>query len=109
MNKQPELIPIGEDRKIKVFLKDLPEGVTMDNVDVTFTLSAGHVSKDSPRASLRKNTDGDYYIPFSTSDLAVGDLIISAHVRIPDEDFEDGKRDEYPTFDPHIKIIPKQK
>lgn len=107
MNKQPELIPMGEDRKLKVFLNDLPDGVTMDNVDVTFTLSAGHASKEYTRAALRKNTDGEYYIPFSTSDLAIGDLLVSAHVRIPDEDYTDGMRDEYPTYDPNIKIIHK--
>lgn len=105
MNRKPQLIPQGEDRKLQVALSNLPDGVSMDTVDVTFTVSSGHSSIDFTRAQLCKTADGKYYLPVETSKLSIGDLKLSAHVRIPDDDFTDGVRNEYPEFDLNVKIV----
>lgn len=105
MNKKPQLIPQGEDRKIEVLLSNLPDGVTMDTVDVTFTVSSGHSSVEFTRDKLCKTADGKYYLPVATDSLSIGDLKLSAHVRIPDNDFADGIRNEYPEFDLNVKIV----
>ena len=105
MNKKPELIPLGEDRKIEIALTNLPDGVTMETVEATYTVKAGHISKDFTSADVRKTMDGKYYLAISTESLAPGDLTLSAHVRIPDGDFADGYRDEYPEFDLNAKIV----
>ena len=105
MNRKPLLIPQGEDRKIEVLLSNLPDGVTMDTVDVTFTVSSGHSFMEFTRDKLCKTADGKYYLPVATSQLGLGDLKLSAHVRIPDTDFADGYRDEYPELDLNAKIV----
>ncbi len=105
MNKQPTLIPVGEDRKIEVCLLNLPDGVTMETVDVTFTISVGHYSATFTREKIRKTADGKYYLPLSTDGFPTGDLKLSAHVRIEDNDFDDGFRDEYPEFDINAKLV----
>lgn len=105
MNRKPLLIPQGEDRKIEVLLSNLPDGVTMENVDVTFTVSCGHQSVQFDRTALHKTADGKYYLAIATSQLGVGDLKLSAHVRILDTDFTDGYRDEYPELDLNAKIV----
>lgn len=105
MNRKPLLIPQGEDRKIEVLLINLPDGVTMETVDATFTVSCGRQSVQFDRTALHKTADGKYYLAIATSQLGVGDLKISAHVRIPDADFTDGYRDEYPELDLNAKIV----
>ena len=105
MNRKPLLIPQGEDRKIEVLLSNLPIDVTMETVDVTFTVSCGYQSVQFDRTALRKTADGRYYLPVATSQLGLGDLKLSAHVRIPDTDFADGYRDEYPELDLNAKIV----
>lgn len=105
MNRKPLIIPQGEDRKIEVLLSNLPDGVTMENAEVTFTVSCGYDSVTFERGNVRKTADGKYYLPVSTADLGIGDLKLSAHVRIPDDDFPDGYRDEYPEVDLNAKIV----
>ena len=105
MNKKPELIPLGEDRKIEIALTNLPAGVTMETVEATYTVKVGHSSKEFSSDDVRKTVDGKYYLAVSTGDLEPGDLTLSAHVRIPDDDFTDGYRDEYPEFDLNAKIV----
>ena len=105
MNKKPLLIPQGEDRKIEVLLSNLPIDVTMETVDVAFTVSCGYQSVQFDRTALRKTADGRHYLAVATSQLGLGDLKLSAHVRIPDTDFADGYRDEYPELDLNAKIV----
>lgn len=105
MNRKPLLIPQGEDRKIEVLLSNLPDGVTMETVDVTFTVSCGYQSVQFDRTRLRTTADGRHYLAVATSQLGLGDLKLSAHVRIPDTDFADGYRDEYPELDLNAKIV----
>ena len=105
MNRKPLLISQGEDRKIEVLLSNLPDGVTMQNLDVTFTVSCGYQSVQFDRTHLRTTADGRHYLAVDTSQLGLGDLKLSAHVRIPDTDFADGYRDEYPELDLNAKIV----
>ncbi len=105
MNRKPLLIPQGEDRKIEVLLSNLPDGVTMQNLDITFTVSCGYQSVQFDRTHLRTTADGRHYLAVDTSQLGLGDLKLSAHVRIPDTDFADGYRDEYPELDLNAKIV----
>lgn len=104
MKKQPQIIPYGSDKKIKVLFSNLPAGVTMDTLDFTITFSSGYQSITFEKADL-KIVDGVYYAALATAELEPGDLMLSAVVRIPDEDFADGIRHEYPTFDLNAKIV----
>lgn len=105
MNKKPTRIIIGEDRKIDISLLNLPDGVTMETVDVTFTVSAGHHSVEFTRDQIKKTADGKYYLALATEGFPPGDLMLSAHVRIADDDFADGYRDEFPEFDLNAKLV----
>ena len=105
MNRKPLLIPLGEDRKVEISLSNLPENVTMENLKATFTFSAGFHSVEFTMADIHTTEDGEHYLALDTSKLAPGDLKLSAHIRIPDEDFADNYRDEYPEFDLNAVIV----
>lgn len=107
MNKKPIIIPRGEDRKIEIALSGLPDGVALEDAINSISITAGHVTHNYSASSLKKTEDGKYYLPIETTDLGVGDITLSAHIRIPDEDFDDEYRDEYPVCALNAKIIPR--
>lgn len=103
-DKKPTLIPQGADKKVLIQLSNLPDGATMDSIDFEVTFTSGHRSVTLPKSQLKK-IDGNYYFPLATKDLGIGDLMLYVNVAVPDDDFDDGVRNEPLVYDMNAKII----
>lgn len=103
-DKKPTLIPQGADKKVLIQLTNLPDGETMDSIDFDVTFSAGYQEVTLSKNQLKK-IDGKYYFPLATKDLGIGDLMLRVNVSVPDEDFEDGVRNEPLVYDMNAKIV----
>lgn len=83
---------IGTELKFKVVIEST--GFSMVDDDFTIKLRNGSRVLVFDKSDLVKDENDDFYLCFNTNDIGVGtiEMIVTAHV--PDEDFDDGIRDE---------------
>mgnify|MGYP003300638832 CR=1 FL=1 len=91
---EKEVIIHGADRKIQVIIDDLPDEMTMKDVDFNVSFSAGGSSVDFTKADLNNPSENVYVAPIETKALGRGELWMHVEVLIPDTDFSDGIRHE---------------
>jgi len=83
---------IGSDLK---FLVE-PSAAGFDKLrdDWEVTVSRGSKTQTWTKAELVVDEENNYYVCFSTVDFGPGQYYITVATHTPDEDFEDGMRDE---------------
>lgn len=100
---KPEIIKHGSDRKIQVIITDLPDDMTMEEIDFSVTFRAGGKTVSFEKSELKHLDENIFVAPLVTGNLGLGDLWMETEVRIPDEDFEDGIRHEL--YDYHLNAL----
>lgn len=63
-----------------------------DNFDVT--ISRGNIERTWEKSELSMDVEGNYYVCFSTEDFGAGQYYMTVVTHTPDDDFDDGFRDE---------------
>ena len=90
MNEQ---IYIGTDIKVQVSIE--ASGFSMEDDDWDVSLkSGGKVLKTYSKADCMMDSDGQFYALVRAEDLKSGDIDILFHALVPDEDWDDGLRNE---------------
>lgn len=92
MNKT--IIKHGSDRKVQIVISDLPDDMSMEDIDFNVAFRAGGKSVSFAKSDLVHPSDNIFIAPLETKNLGIGDLWLEAEVLIPDDDFKDGIRNE---------------
>lgn len=98
---------LGSDVKIE-FSADLPDGLTMQEVDFTaivYNETAIDRKKQYPKAECILTDTGSYVVLVDTEDLGVGQLMLRVVFQIPDTDYPSGYRKEVVKINPYTRII----
>ena len=105
MNRKPNIFKRGSDCKVQVIIDDLPDGLTMQEVDFNCTFRVGQTKTAFSKAQLKNPEYGVFIAPLSTSTLERGDLWLDIQINVPDSDFGDGYRNELQSVMCNIKIV----
>lgn len=98
---------LGSDVKIE-FSADLPDGLTMQDVDFTaivYNVTAIDRKKQYPKSECILTDTGSYVVLVDTEDLGVGQLMLRVVFQIPDTDYPSGYRKEVVKINPYTRII----
>lgn len=99
-------VPLGSDAKVE-FSVDIPDGLTIDDVDFTgIVRSLGESKASVPFAKsdcLRTET-GSYVVLVDTDKLGTGIIMLRLTLQIPDTDFPAGFRRAVVDINPYIRI-----
>lgn len=98
---------LGSDVKIE-FAADLPDGLTMTDVDFTaivYNVTAIDKKKQYPKTECILTDTGSYVVLVDTEDLGVGQLMLRVVFQIPDTDYPTGYRKEVVKINPYTRII----
>ena len=87
---------VGTD--LKYALNIAAEGFNMDDDEFEVLLTCGQKQLLLRKEDLVVDEGGQYYVCFSSVDLGPGVVIAKVTAHIPDDDFEDGFRDEVMKF-----------
>lgn len=92
-----EKVYIGTD--VKFIVEPTSPGFDKTQDDFEVLLKRGKITKKFTKSDMIVDEDDNYYICFSTTEFGKGlvQAIITAHV--PDDDFEDGFREEVDKID----------
>ena len=97
---------LGSDAKI-AFTADLPDGLTMKDVDFTVTV----YNADATNSEVVVNKDGcamvsdnEYVVMVDSDKLGVGVVMLKVVFQIPDTDFQTGYRREAVRINPNVRI-----
>ena len=105
MNRKTNIIKHGSDCKIQVFIDDLPDGLSMQEVDFSCIFRVGQSTISLSKDQLQNPEYGVYIAPIATSPLSRGDLWLDIQIAVPDADFADGYRNEAQSIMCNVKII----
>ena len=100
---------IGSD--LKYIVEPTADGFDKDRDDWEVTISRGAIERTFSKSELAMETvdsKHNYYVCFSTEDFGVGQYYITVTTHTPDEDFDDGFREDVQQY-PLIKVIKKKK
>ena len=95
---------IGTD--LKFLVEPTADGFDKDRDEWEVTISRGDKKYTFSKSELSVETVDNknyYYVCFSTEDFGVGQYYITVTTHTPDEDFEDGFRDDIQQY-PLIKV-----
>lgn len=101
----PKIVPFGSDIKIQVIINDLPDELTMQDIDFSCRFYVGTAEVTLAKTDLKNPDDEVYLAPIETSSLSRGDLWLEVTASIPDTDFSDGFRHEIQIISTGIKIV----
>lgn len=105
MNRKTNIIKFGSDCKIQIFIDDLPDGLSMQEVDFSCTFRVGQSTTSLSKSQLKNPEYGVYIAPLATDILSRGDLWLDIQIKVPDSDFSDGYRNEVQSIMCNVKII----
>ena len=88
---------VGTDLKFKLDITS--PGFSMETDDFEVDLSRGQNTLHFEKEDLVVDDQDNYYVCFSSSALGAGTVKATITAHVPDEDFEDGIRDEVYKFD----------
>lgn len=90
-------IYLGTDLK---FLIDIQcDGFSMADDRFEVKLSRGSKVLEFQKEDLELDSEGHFYVCFSTTDLGSGRIKAEVTAHVPDDDFEDGFREEIQRFE----------
>lgn len=87
---------LGTEKKYLIDIKS--SGFNMETDDFDIEIKRGSKIINFKKEDLVKDLDGNFYIVFDTNDLGPGGVTITVVAHVPDEDFQDGFRDEVDKF-----------
>lgn len=79
---------------LKFLVEPSASGFLKGRDDFEVTISRGSTERTWSKSELVVDLDGNYYVCFSTNDFGNGQYYITVTTHTPDDDFEDGYRDE---------------
>lgn len=97
---------IGSDLKFLVEPTASGFDKTRDEFEVTIT--RGSVEKTFYKSELAMDEQNNFYVCFSTDDFGAGQYYITVTTHTPDDDFDDGFREDVVQY-PLIKIEKRKK
>lgn len=83
---------IGTD--LKFLVEPSASGFDKARDEFEVTISRGQTERTFSKSELSVDRDGNYYVCFSTDDFGTGQYYITIITHTPDDDFDDGYRDE---------------
>lgn len=87
---------IGTD--LKFLIEMTSSGFDMDDDNWTILVkSANKIVQEIPKSECLREDDGSWYVHINADVLKKGDLVLVAHIYVPDPNFNDGYRDEIET------------
>lgn len=101
------LIPIGTDAKIE-FSADLPDGLTLSDVDFTVTVyndDAANLSAEYTKAQCLAVDENTYLVLVDTDTLGVGVYMLRVVFEIIDTDFTGGIRENVVYINPYTRVM----
>lgn len=101
-----QAVTLGSDAKI-AFTADLPDGLTMKNVD--FTVTVYNADAIDSKVVVEKTgcaivSDNEYVVMVDSDELGVGVVMLKVVFQIPDTDFQTGYRREVVRINPNVRI-----
>lgn len=94
--------------KLEVILRDLPEDISMDNVDFSCVFSSGGKSVTKSKTDLHvvaTDAGNRYIAPLNSGLLGKGDVTMIVTANIPDEAFDNGMRKDIDMCDTKVTIV----
>lgn len=82
----------GDD--LKWLVEPSASGFMKERDDFDVTVSRGSAERTWSKSELSVDADGNYYVCFSTLDFGPGQYYMTITTHTPDDDFDDGYRDE---------------
>lgn len=108
MDRTRRTFQMPSDIKMEVILSDLPEGLTMDDIDFSVKFSTPRCELTKEKADLVRAVDeagiSHYIACFSSNDIGVGDILMTVSADIPDDAFEGGTRKDVVSVDTKITV-----
>ena len=86
---------IGTDLKFKIEIK--AAGFDMENDNFSIQLRNGDKTIDVPDDNIVSDSDGNYYLLVSTSELKSGPLTMIVTAEVPDDDFPENSEEFLPS------------
>lgn len=87
---------LGTERKYLIEIQS--SGFDMDADDFDIEIKRGPNVIRYSKADLIKDIEGNYYITVDTAELGAGAATMTVVAHVPDQDFDDGIRDEVDKF-----------
>lgn len=84
---------IGTDLKFIIDVRASGFDKTVDEFEVIVSRGSGKEQKFT-KDELAQDDEGNYYLCFSTEDFGTGLYMLTVIAHVPDDDFEDGFREE---------------
>jgi len=84
---------LGNDLKFIIEPESFGFDKDEDEFEVTISRGSAH-ERTFKKEELVRDDEGNYYVCFNTEDFGTGKYMITVTAHIPDEDFDDGYRDE---------------
>lgn len=101
-----QAVTLGSDAKI-AFTADLPDGLTMKDVDFTVTVYNADAIDSKvvvEKAGCAMVSDNEYVVMVDSDKLGVGVVMLKVVFQIPDTDFQTGYRREVVRINPNVRI-----
>ena len=101
-----QAVTLGSDAKI-AFTADLPDGMTMKDVDFTVTVYNADAIDNKvvvEKAGCAMVSDNEYVVMVDSDELGVGVVMLKVVFQIPDTDFQTGYRREVVRINPNVRI-----
>lgn len=105
MNNTPITIPIGSKFKLQILIDDLPEPLTMEDIDFICMIGNMANSVTLRKRDLINPKPGVYVAPLDSANIGRGELWMAVSANIPDADYKDGSRTEIIQLKTNIIIV----
>ena len=79
---------------LKFLVEPSASGFLKARDEFEVTISRGNIERTWDKSELSVDVEGNYYVCFSTNDFGAGQYYITIVTHTPDDDFDDGFRDE---------------